>query len=86
MPRWPLGTGETGGMLGDSAAVLFADGVVKGIQPVDYAAAYDILKAEANGPVAKGGRDQIADYVQRGWIPVESASSSAAMTIEYAYA
>jgi predicted alpha-1,2-mannosidase len=78
MPRWPLGVGETGTMVGDSAAVVFGEGIVKDIQPVDYAGAYDILRS-----AAMGGREYVGDYMAKGYIPIETAGSSAAITIEY---
>jgi predicted alpha-1,2-mannosidase len=80
IPRWPLGTGETGGMVGDSAAIVFADSMLKGVAPVDYAGAYDLLVASANS-----GRDGIGEYVTRGYIPVEAGGKSASKTLEYAY-
>ena len=83
-PRWPLGIGETGGMLGDSAAVVLADSLLKGIAPVDYAAAYDFLKKSANTTMAEGGRGNLDEYKQNGYIAIESAGASASKTLEYA--
>jgi predicted alpha-1,2-mannosidase len=80
IPRWPLGTGESGGMLGDSAAIVFADSLLKGVSPVDYAAAYDLLRKSANG-----ARDSIQEYVTRGFVPIEADSKSATLTLEYAH-
>jgi predicted alpha-1,2-mannosidase len=78
IPRWPLGIGETGTMVGDSAAVVFGEGIVKGIQPVDYAGAYDLLRRAATE-----GREYISDYATKGYVPIETAGASAAITIEY---
>ena len=83
MPRWPIAAGDSGGMVGDSAAVVFADALVKGVQPVDYAAAYDILKKSATQDLPQG-RGGIKDYMARGYVTMETGASSAAETLEYA--
>jgi predicted alpha-1,2-mannosidase len=83
IPRWPLGDGETSCMVGDSAAVVLGEGMKKGIGPVDYAGAYEILRRAATGPLPEHGREGIADYVAQGYVPIEASGSSAAMTVEY---
>jgi predicted alpha-1,2-mannosidase len=90
IPRWPAATGETGGMDGDSANHLFAEGLLKGIDGVDYAAAYEIMKATADAPPGPGatvpGRGAVEAYAQYGYIPVESAGSGASQSLELMYA
>jgi predicted alpha-1,2-mannosidase len=84
MPRWPVMGGDADGMVGDSATVVFADALAKGVPNVDYAAAYDILKKSAtvSFPTGRGGVDA---YVQKGYIPMEATGASAARTLEYAF-
>ncbi len=84
MPRWPVSNGDADGMVGDSAAVVFADALAKGVPNVDYAAAYDILKKSATVSYPKG-RGGIAEYMQAGYVPMENAGASAAKTLEYAF-
>ncbi|MDH5493295.1 MAG: glycoside hydrolase family 92 protein, partial [Myxococcales bacterium] len=40
MPRWPLGYGYSGGMVGESATIVFADSVARGLDGFDLRAAY----------------------------------------------
>ncbi len=88
VPRWPLATGETGGMVGDGGTIMLADTYVKGVRDWDAAGAYAIAKNQANTPPApgKGGRDHLSDYVSIGYIPTESGDASAGTTLEYASA
>jgi len=84
-PKWPLGIGETGGMVGDSAAVVFGDSVAKGLRDFDMKGAYEVLKKAALGPLPKDGRDGIAPYVDKGWIAIEDTGDSGSKTLEYAF-
>lgn len=83
-PRWPLGTGETGGMLGDPAAIVIADSWARGVRDYDLGHAFDLFLPAADGVV--GARGGIASYLAQGWVSAEDGSSSASRTMEYAYA
>ena len=83
-PKWVLGTGETGGMVGDSSAVVFADSWARGVRDFDLQAAYDVLEASAMTPLTKGGRDHVEEYAANGWIAIESGGSAGSSTLEYA--
>ena len=89
VPRWPLGHGYTGGMVGDSADLVFADAYVKGALPMDPAEAYAALRPTAFGPTAPGsaygGRRGIEEYLDLGYVPIEAAGASASATLEFAY-
>jgi predicted alpha-1,2-mannosidase len=87
VPRWPLGTGETGGMVGDGGTIMLADTYVKGVRDWDAAGAYAIAKHQAT-TAAKGlgGRDSIDEYQTLGYVPKESGGASAGITLEYASA
>lgn len=84
-PKWPLGIGETQGMVGDSAAVVFGDSVAKGLRDFDMKGAYDVLKKTAMGPLPHDGRDDVARYVERGWLAIEDGNDSGSKTLEYAF-
>ncbi len=84
-PRWPLGTGETGGMLGDPAVIVIADSYARGITDFDVRAAYDVALASADAD-APGGRGSMDSYLRLGYASVESGGSSASKTMEFAYA
>lgn len=89
MPRWPLGIGYTGGMVGDSADVVFADSWVKGIRSFDLREAYDIMLLTAMGSTPDGapygGRGGIDEYIALGYVPIEATGGSASRTLEFAY-
>jgi len=85
MPKWPLGIGYTGGMVGESADVVFADSYAKGLRDFDLRAAYDVMKKSATTPVSNDGRGGVNDYLSLGYVPIESGGASTASTLEYAY-
>jgi predicted alpha-1,2-mannosidase len=89
-PKWPIGDGESGTMIGASAEVVIADAYVKGITGFDAESAYQTMRAAAMSqtapPSGRGGRDQVVPYMQLGYVPAPSASdlgSSVSLTIEY---
>ncbi|MCC7540168.1 MAG: GH92 family glycosyl hydrolase [Deltaproteobacteria bacterium] len=89
VPRWPLGIGETGGMLGDSGAIVIADSWIKGVRDFDLAEVWVALRRKAMGPAEEGypgGRGGIVEFMDLGYVPIESGGSSASATLEYAYA
>jgi predicted alpha-1,2-mannosidase len=85
-PKWPIGAGESGTMIGASAEVVVADAYVKGIRGFDAEAAYQILRTAAmsttDPPGGRGGRNEVVPYMQLGYVPATSGSS-ASLTIEY---
>lgn len=83
-PQWPLGVGETFGMVGDSSDVVFGDSWARGVRDFDAKEAYTSLRASAMTKLPKGGRDHVEEYMKNGWISVESGGSSASSTLEYA--
>lgn len=84
-PRWPLGTGETGGMLGDPAVIVLADSWLRGVRDFDLAAAYRVALESADHD-ASGGRGAMRGYLERGYVPIEESGGSVSRTLEYAYA
>ncbi len=83
-PRWPLATGETGGMLGDCGALMVADSWLRGVRDYDVPHAWSIARAGAF--MAPTRRESIEEYNTLGYVPVDSQGSSASKTMEYAYA
>lgn len=88
VPRWPLGTGESSGMVGDGGTIVLADTYVKGVRDWDAAGAYAIARRQATAPKepGKGGRDSMEDYLSLGYVPTETGGASAGITLEYASA
>jgi predicted alpha-1,2-mannosidase len=88
MPRWPLGIGYTGGMLGDPAAIVLADSWAKGLRDFDLRTGYDALARSAVGVASPrfAGRGSAEVYDRLGYVPIESGGSSTSKTLEFAYA
>lgn len=84
IPRWPAGASYGGSMIGSSADMLFAGSLLKGVDGVDYEAAFDALMGAANGPRPHGGRAGIERYLELGYLPA-SIDCSVACTLEFAY-
>ncbi len=86
-PKWPLGDGESGTMIGASAEVVLADAYLRGIRGFDAEGAYQIMRAAAmdatDPPRGRGGRNNVAPYMKLGYVP-SSVGASASWTIEYA--
>jgi predicted alpha-1,2-mannosidase len=87
IPRWPAALSYTSGMEGDSGAILFAESAIKGVDDVDYAAAYELLlKTAFETPPQEanyGGRRGIEDFVSMGYIPADEHGGAASNTLEY---
>ncbi|MFT4622215.1 MAG: putative alpha-1,2-mannosidase [Myxococcota bacterium] len=84
VPKWPLATGYTGGMVGTPADQVFAGTWLKGIDGWDVDAAWEASLAHAEGP-ARGGRAGIEAYVERGWVAFEDVGQPASRQLEYAW-
>ena len=88
-PKWPIGDGEAGTMIGASAEVVVADAYVKGIRGFDAEGAYQTMRAAAMSttqpPGGWGGRDQVVPYMQYGYVPARphDLGSAVSLTIEY---
>lgn len=85
-PKWPLGDGESGTMIGASAEVVVADAYVKGVPGFDAEGAYEIMSAATLSTTApaggRGGMVNVVPYMQDGYVPA-SVGGSVSWTIEY---
>lgn len=86
LPKWPLGIGYTGGMVGTSADLVLADAYLKGIEGFDVDGAYAAARLHATQPVASAGRAGVEGYRAQGWVAIEDAGASASRTLEFAHA
>ncbi|PRP91816.1 Glycosyl hydrolase family 92 [Enhygromyxa salina] len=86
LPKWPLGIGYTGGMLGTSADIVLADAYLKDVTGFDVDAAYAAARLHALEPRPNAGRGGIAGYRERGWVASEDSGASASRTLEFAHA
>jgi predicted alpha-1,2-mannosidase len=64
---------------------VFGDAWAKGIRDFDAKGAYTVLRAAAMGPLPKDGRDNIKEYVEHGFVPMDLAGDGGSKTLEYAY-
>ena len=85
-PRWPIGTGEAGTMIGASADVVIADAYLKGVTDFDSASAWATLRAAALDPTpppgGRGGRDHNEAYAKAGYLPADAQGGSVSWTNE----
>lgn len=85
-PKWPIGTGESGVMIGSSADTVIADAYLRGVRGFDAAKAYEALRelalGEAAPPPRRGGREFTRFLTSPGFVPA-SVGRSVSWTIEY---
>ncbi len=86
LPRWPMGTGESGTMVGAPADIVLADAVLRGVPGVDAEAAWQQASSEALGSPTRGARASMGSYAATGFVPVEESGRSVGITVEYAHA
>jgi predicted alpha-1,2-mannosidase len=86
LPRWPMGTGESGTMVGAPADIVIADAVLRGVPGIDAEAVWQVAKNEALGAPTSGSRATMGSYKTLGYVPVEESGRSVGITVEYAHA
>ncbi len=86
LPRWPMGTGESGTMVGAPADIVLADAVLRGVPGIDAEAAWRQASSEALGTPTRGSRASMGRYATSGFVPFEESSRSVGVTVEYAHA
>jgi predicted alpha-1,2-mannosidase len=81
LPIWSFGSAETWCMIGYHAVAVIADAYLKGIRGFDGEEAFAAMTASATyGPYG-----DLADYMKRGYVPVDREPEAASKTLEYAY-
>ncbi len=83
LPKWPMGSGYTGCMVGRPADVILADAYLKGVRAFDAATAYEGMLAHAQTPVEEG---ESKEYVESGYVHADLHGGSVSKTMEYALA
>ena len=86
LPKWPLGIGYTGGMVGTSADTVLADAYLLGVRDFEVEAAYAAAKLHATQPRENAGRAGVEGFRERGWVASDEAGASASRTIEFSHA
>jgi len=85
-PKWELIGDEVQMMVGDPAAIVFADSQAKGLTGFDTDVVYEALRDAADRPEHRPGID---DYLDLGFVPMEAATTvwgPVSTTLEYALA
>lgn len=90
LPRWPMGEGYTGSMLGCPANIMLAESYLKGYD-FDLEKAYDYMVKSAETFNNKENREYAAYYNELGYIPDDLVRSeyhgtSVSRTLEYSWA
>lgn len=86
LPRWPIGNGYTGGMVGSPGAIVLAEAHLKGLEFGDPDAAFDLAVQSAQGPRPNAGRAGIEHYLTEGFVPLDDVGGAASRTLEFAWA
>ncbi|MBR3767589.1 MAG: GH92 family glycosyl hydrolase [Clostridia bacterium] len=87
LPRWPMGAGYAGSMLGDPANIVITESYLKGFTDFDVQTAYEYMKHSSEVKDTKVGRDYVDLYNKYGYVPddLAPADESVARTIEYSW-
>jgi predicted alpha-1,2-mannosidase len=91
LPRWPVANDVSYVMGGDSSAILLASAYAFGARSFDTASAVRAMIKGATqpgtGPHGNSERPSLADYLSKGYVPVDDQQESgASITLEYANA
>lgn len=85
LPRWPMATGETGGMVGTPADQVLAEMAAKGLTGWPEDEAFEYALAQSLGSTPGTSRPGISEYRELGFVPWEASGGPAALTLEYAW-
>ncbi|MBL6975378.1 MAG: GH92 family glycosyl hydrolase [Deltaproteobacteria bacterium] len=85
VPKWPMGMGYTGSMIGQHGATVIADAYLKGMTDFDIESIYASMKTTANEPGGNGNRDCFPDYPVKGYCVAGKQSGCVSKTLEYAF-
>lgn len=87
LPRWSVGAGYTGSMIGDPANIVIAESYIKGFTDFDVESAYEYMKKSSDGKVSKDGRGYVNEYNEYGFVPndIANGDKSVSRTLEYSW-
>jgi predicted alpha-1,2-mannosidase len=85
LPRWPIGHGYSGGMVGSPATQVFSGSWLKGLTDFDVDAAYGAALDVASQQMPRAGRSGIDSYLSEGFVGVEDSGGSVSRTLEFAW-
>ena len=88
LPRWPMGAGYAGSMIGDPANIVITESYLKNYRDFDVEAAYEYMKKSSDSRMEKAGREYADVYNEYGYVPndIEGVDDTVSHTLEYAWA
>jgi len=85
LPRWPMGRGYTGCMIGTHADSVIAEAYLKGVGDFDVETAYQGMVRHATQSVPHAGRSDLDHYLAHGYCATDHTGQAPSKTLEYAY-
>ena len=87
LPRWPMGAGYAGSMIGDPANIVITESYLKNYRDFDVETAYEYMKKSSDSKLEKAGREYADAYNEYGYVPndMEGVDDSVSHTLEYAW-
>ncbi len=85
LPRWPMGKGYTGCMIGTHADSVITEAYVKGVGEFDAQTAYEGMYLHATESRPEAGRDDVENYINLGYVTLDVNDEAPSHTVEYAY-
>ena len=85
LPRWPMGKGYTGCMLGTHADSVITEAYIKGVGDFDAETAYEGMRLHATEDRPHAGRSDVENYINLGYVTQDVNEEAASHTVEYAY-
>ena len=87
LPRWPMGAGYAGSMIGDPANLVITESYLKNYRDFDVESAYVYMKNASDKRLEKAGREYADAYNEYGYVPndIEGADDTVSHTLEYAW-
>ena len=87
LPRWPMGAGYAGSMIGDPANIVITESYLKNYRDFDVESAYEYMKKSSDSRMERAGREYVELYNEYGYVPndAEGVDDSVSHTLEYSW-
>ena len=87
LPRWPMGAGYAGSMIGDPANIVITESYLKNYRDFDVETAYEYMKKSSDSRMERAGREYADAYNEYGYVPndIEGVDDTVSHTLEYSW-
>ncbi len=87
LPRWPMGAGYAGSMIGDPANIVITESYLKNYRDFDVETAYEYMKKSSDSRMELAGREYADAYNEYGYVPndIEGVDDTVSHTLEYSW-